>query len=352
MKTTTSKFPSLPEAVAGAIRLMLLLIVFVFFTISSWAQETAITGTVTDMRDGKTIPGASIQVKGTDQGTITGADGTYRIVSADPNPTLIFSFVGMRTYEVVASQRSVIDVQMEEDVRQLQEVVVSALAIEKDRDKVGSASTQITSSQVVRSGEPTLINSMSGKSSGLIINRMAGDPGAGSYIQIRGQSSIQGSVQPLIVVDGIPVYNTNFGTGAAGGIAEQSRLNDINPNDIESIEVLKGASASALWGTRAGNGVIMITTKKGKSKGNKVNIEYSGTYSIDQLLTKHPLQNKYGQGTKGAYRTDVFNLGSTGFANSFGDKIADRPGGPDSVVTNSGYFQTPDGKIIYPIAEK
>ena len=313
------------------------------------AQELVVKGQVVDLSDGQALPGVNVSVKGTDRGTISDAAGKYQIAVPGSTQTLIFSFVGMATQEISVDGRTSLDIQLAPDSRLLQEVVVSALGLELDRDKVGSASSRIDGKQVAKSGEPTLINGLSGKSSGLIINRSSGDPGAGSYIQIRGQSSITGTLQPLIVVDGVPVYNSTLGSGS-GGVTQQSRLNDINPSDIESIEVLKGASASALWGTRAGNGVIMITTKKGSSKGNKVNVSYSGTYSFDQILTKHPLQRTYGQGNRGFYSTGA-QVGNSGNPNSFGDKIANRPGGADSTVTNQSYFVTSDGKTIYPIVE-
>lgn len=317
-------------------------------SVTVYAQETTIRGKVTDAADGRGLPGVNVFIKGTAHGTITDNDGNYQLTMPDSSMPLVFSFVGMVTQELMLQGRSTVDIQLEQDVRQLQEVVVSALGIDQDRDKVGTASNQIKGGSIVRSGEPTLLNGLSAKSSGLIVNRSAGDPGSGSYIQIRGQSSIMSSVQPLIVVDGVPAFNTNF-QGASGPVG-QSRINDINPSDIESVEVLKGASASALWGTRAGNGVIMITTKKGRSEAGKVNISYSGSYSVDEILVKHPLQTSYGQGTKGSYFTNVLGSG-VGWANSFGDKIANRPGTSDSVITDQGYFQTPDERKIYPIAE-
>lgn len=323
------------------------LVICLFSTQLALGQERAVSGRIVSQEDSKPLPGVNIVVKGTSTGTVSDSEGRYRL-SVDGADALLFSFVGFATLEVRLDERTVIDVSMTPDIRQLTEVVVSALAIEKDRDKMGAASTVVAGQSIKASGEPTLLNGLAGKSSGLIISRSAGDPGAGSYIQIRGQSSIVNSIQPLIVVDGIPVSNTTF--QGQSGLVGQSRINDINPADIESVEVLKGASASALWGTRAGNGVIMITTKKGRSKQGKVNISYSGTYSMDEILVKHPLQTTYGQGTKGAYFTNVLGTG-VGYPNSFGDKIANRPGGQDSVVTDQGYFQTPEGRKIYPIVE-
>lgn len=349
-----SEYKCANHAVAGRHRMTMLtsacvLIFIVMNAITSLAQQRTVSGRVTDASTGQALPGVNVVVEKTGMGTVTDNDGRYSLVVPETESLIVFSFVGFKTLKIPAEQLIIVDAQLSVDVTQLSEIVITALGLTADRDKVGASSTQVSGEKVVRSGEPTLINGLSGKSSGLLISRTSGDPGAGSYIQIRGQSSIINSVQPLIVVDGVPVYNSNFGTFPAGFV-EQSRLNDINPNDIESVEVLKGASASALWGTRAGNGVIMITTRKGKNTGRKVNIEYAGIYSIDELLVKHPLQNTYGQGSGGRYISGVFGP-RPGNPNSFGDKIANRPGGPDSVRTDVGYFQNLDSSIIYPILE-
>jgi TonB-linked SusC/RagA family outer membrane protein len=227
-------------------------------------------------------------------------------------------------------------------------VVVSALGLELNRDEVGAASSQVRGTAVSRSGESTLINGLSGKASGLNIVRSSGDPGAGSYIQIRGQSTITGNLQPLIVVDGIPVFNSTLGSGV-DGVVQQSRLNDINPNDIESIEVLKGASAAALWGTRAANGVIVITTKKGASEKGKVNVTWASTYSLDKVYITHDETKNWGSGTAMRYR---FN--PTG-GWSWGDYIPSRAGGEDVFITNpadpgyQGYFEAKDGTRFYAV---
>lgn len=319
------------------------------------AQNRLVTGKITNAKDGQPLPGASIQVKGSSHGTISDQEGNYTLQIEDGQETLVVTFVGMKTLEMNIDDRLIINVALKEDIVQLSEIVITALGEERDRDKVGSSSVHIGGKSVAESGEPTLINGLSGKSSSLIISRSSGDPGAGSYIQIRGQSSISGSVQPLIIVDGAPIYNSNIGS-YSGGVVQQSRLNDLNPNDIESIEVLKGASASALWGTRAGNGVIVIKTKKGNGISNKLSISYSNTYSIDEILARHPLQNKWGQGIGGYYFTNSLSS-SPGFPYSFGDKISNRSGLPDDVIDNPndpdhiGYFLTPDGQKIYPVRQ-
>jgi TonB-linked SusC/RagA family outer membrane protein len=332
---------------------------------AAYAQQRTVTGKVTASEDGSSLPGVNVVVKGTTNGTVTDADGKFSI-SAPENASLIFSFIGLKTTEVPIGERSIVDVQLTLDITQLSEVVVTATGLEVSKDKLGYTTSKVSGASAQRSGEATLINSLSGKAAGVIINRSSGDPGAGSYIQIRGQSTITGANQPLIVVDGVPVYNSNIGTSTGGaqgngGVVQQSRLNDLNANDIESYEVLKGASAGALWGARAANGVIMITTKKGSSDKGKINVVYSGSYSTDEILVKHPLQKSWGQGVSGYYYTNVLgnNLfgAASGLPYSFGDKIANRSGAADVTITDPlnanyrGYFQTPDGTKIYPIQD-
>ncbi|MFZ6011374.1 MAG: SusC/RagA family TonB-linked outer membrane protein [Bacteroidota bacterium] len=339
---------------------LLLSICLMAFAIGLHAQQT-INGRVTSAEDGSALPGVNVVLKGTSQGAVTDADGQYTLsVSPSGDGVLVFSFIGLQTLEAGIAGRSVIDVSLKQDVTQLSEVVVTALGLEVSKDKLGSATSKVAGSAVKNSGEATLINGLAGKAAGVYVNRSTGDPGAGSYIQIRGQSSITSSVQPLIIVDGVPIYNTTMimGGGTAG-VAQQSRLNDLNPNDIESVEVLKGASASALWGSRAANGVIMITTKKGSSANGKINVSYSGSYSTDDILVKHPMQRSWGQGVSGYYYTNALGDGlfgsSSGLPYAFGDKIANRSGEADIVVSNPsdpkyvGYFQAPDGTVIYPV---
>ncbi|NBP06773.1 MAG: hypothetical protein EBV15_11270, partial [Bacteroidetes bacterium] len=197
-------------------------------------------------------------------------------------------------------------------------VTVTAIGTTKNVRKIGYSVSQVQGKGLVSSGESGVIQALTGKASNVQITRSTGDPGAGAYIQIRGQNTITGSNQPLIVVDGIPVSNSSFG-GGTDGVVQQSRLNDLNPSDIESVEVLKGAAAAAVWGTRAANGVIVITTKKGK---RGMSIEFSSTYAIDQVNREYEKQGKYGQGSGGRW---VANN-----ANSWGDQIALR-NGKDSI---------------------
>ena len=199
---------------------------------------------------------------------------------------------------------------------------------------------------MVRSGESTFLNSLGAKASNVQISRSNGDPGAGTTIRIRGANSISGSSNPLIILDGIPITNTTvYGGGNSGrdaGTTQQSRLNDLNPNDIESVQILKGASAAALWGSRAANGVLVITTKDGAA--GKVKIDYTATVSFDKVHERYPMQTTWGQGQNGVY-------GPTR-AESWGDYIPDRSGGADDVNQSGQYFEADNGTRYYPINQK
>lgn len=322
-------------------RILLLSMVFSFVcAFSAWAQRT-VSGKVTD-DSGAGLPGVNVVIKGTTTGVTTDLDGNFQISVSDDNTVLVFTSVGMKTQEVTVGSRSVLDLGMEADVTELSEVVVTALGFTEQRNKIASSTSQVGGSNVKQSGETGLIQGLSGKASGVQIVKTSGDPGAGAYIQIRGQSSISRSVQPLIVLDGIPVNNTDLGSGSVDGVTQQSRLNDINPNDIESVQVLKGASASALWGSRGANGVIVITTKRG-AKNSNMQVQYTGTYSIDRISYKHDLQTTFGRGNGGV---DALNTSTTG--NSWGAKIADRDGGDNPVDESGQYFEAEDGTLYYP----
>ncbi|WP_036678160.1 SusC/RagA family TonB-linked outer membrane protein [Daejeonella oryzae] len=324
---------------------------FLLFLISnSVAQDKSVTGTVRDKGDGLPIPGVSVKVKGTTTGTQTNAQGEYSLRVPAANNILQFSFLGYTSQELSIPASNVLNVLLVTDAQQLGEVVVTALGFEAQKDKLGSTSSTVKGEKLTESGETSVLNGLASKASGVRVERSGGEPGAGTFVQIRGQSTITGNTQPLFVVDGIPVSNTNIiGNGNSSnspnedvaGTVQQSRLSDLNADDIASMEVLKGASAAALYGTRAANGVIIITTKKGKLTDNKVNISLVSTYSVDKLNQSVPLQRSFGQGLNGLYN-------GTNPA-SWGDKIADRAGGVDAFNTSGAYVILPDGSLRYPI---
>lgn len=331
-------------------KLLLSLVLCWLISLSVFAQSRTVTGVITSTEDGSPLPGVNVLVKGSQNGTTTAADGRFTLNNVPANATLQVSFVGYENLEIQVGNRATINAQLKPDVRQLGEVVVTALGLEQSRDQFGSAASQVKGTAVAQSGEATLINGLSGKASGVQIVRSSGDPGAGSYIQIRGQSTISGSLQPLIVLDGIPINNSTLGNSTEG-VAQQSRLNDINPEDIASVEILKGASAAAIWGTRAANGVIVITTKRGSAGQGKINVNFKSTLSLDQVYRTQPLQSKFGSGIFGIYQF----VPSGGL--SWGDRIADRSGAADAQITSptapgyAGYFEAADGTRLYRIPD-
>ncbi len=326
-----------------------LFLLFVIFGLSQQlAMAQTVSGNVSDS-NGEPLIGATILEKGTGNGTSSDFDGNFSFSVSGTNPTLIISYTGFDTKEIPLDGRSEIKIVLSESSAQLNEVVVTALGFTERRDEQGSTSSIVDSEDIVRSGEATLINSLSGKASGVQIIRPNGDPGAGSSIKIRGANTISGDSQPLIIVDGVPLNNsTSYGGGGTlirgrnGGVSQGSRLNDINPADIESMQILKGASAAALWGSRAANGVIVITTKSGKS--GKAKISFKSSYSIDQVDGRIDRQELFGQGTNGTFSPTAIE--------SWGDYIPDRSGGADVVDDSGQRFVADDGTIYYPILEK
>ncbi len=335
---------------------ILLTCLMLVFVLHAWAQDRTVSGKVTD-QSGEGLPGVNVLLKGTSQGVNTDLDGNYKISIPSEGAVLVYSFIGMEKQEVSVGARSVVDVEMSADIAQLSEVVVTALGFEADRDKLGQSSTSISADAVMRSGEKTLLDGMQGKASGVNITSTSGDPGAGARIVIRGATSITGDLQPLIIVDGVPMYNSqSYGDGSSSvaGVAQQSRLNDINPNDIASMEVLKGASAAAVWGSRAANGVIVITTKKGKSSNKGWAVDVTSRFAVDVINKEVDLQNSFGQGNSGRYNGGFGS--ASGVASSWGDIIGDRAGGVDDFITNPtaagylGYFEAEGGELYYAIA--
>lgn len=258
------------------------------------AQTKEISGKVTSADDGGAIPGVSVSVKGTTLGTITDMDGMFRLKVPQDAKTLMFTFVGMTTQEVVIGNQNILNVKLASENIAVDEVVVTALGITREKKSLGSAVQDVKGEQLTQSAQSNVISSLNGKVAGVQINQAGGQIGASSRIVIRGNSSF-GDNQPLIVVDGIPISNSGL---TQNNVDFGSGLYDINPEDIESVSVLKGGSA-ALYGMRAGHGVILVTTKSGKSKQKGVSISYDGNFNFDQVYSLQKMQNKYGQGYLG-----------------------------------------------------
>tara|TARA_R110002050_G_scaffold190539_2_gene325226 strand:- start:24565 stop:27816 length:3252 start_codon:yes stop_codon:yes gene_type:complete len=323
-------------------KLMKVLSIICFLFVQIVVSQNLIKGNITD-DSGVPLIGVTIIEEGTTNGAVSDFDGNYKLTLQSTNPNLTFSSIGFKTITELVGSRSIINVVMEEDAEALDEVVITSLGFREKKDELGYASSTVTGENVSESGEANVLNALSGKSSGVRISRNSGDPGAGSYIQIRGLSSITRNSQPLIIVDGVPISNDVRGNSDRGGVSQESRLNDINPNDIETITVLKGASAAALWGTQALGGVINITTKSGKFN-SKLAISYKTTYSLDAINQRYPLQSKYGQGDNGIYNQRA--------RDSWGDLITARSGELDDIATNGEFYVDQNGSFYYPITTK
>lgn len=286
--------------------LLLLLLLSAISWSSVIAQQRQVSGKVTNTA-GESIPGVSVFVKGSTVGTITDVDGSYRI-NVDQGAVLVFQSVGLTTQEVLITNQSVLDIQMSDDVKLLKEVVVTgALGIERQKETLGYAVQNIDGNDLSQKATPDLFGALQGKVAGLSITQSSGVPGASSYIQLRGKTSITGNNQPLIVVDGMPINNstTELGTEASVfGSQYSNRAVDLNPEDIESVNVLKGPTAAALYGSRAANGAIIITTKKAKaSEGKRFNGVFSSNAQFNVVNFLPKWQNEYGQGLTGRHHS-------------------------------------------------
>ncbi|MFA8435147.1 MAG: SusC/RagA family TonB-linked outer membrane protein [Marinifilaceae bacterium] len=280
-------------------RVALLSVLFLAFGLQSFSQNRVVTGTVTSADDGYGIPGASVFVKGTTAGTSTDIDGNYKVTVPAEGKVLVFSFVGMTTQEVEITSE-VINVVLQTDSKQMEEVVVTALGIKRAEKSLGYSVSEVKGEELTMVRQNNPVQSLSGKVSGVNIGSTAGGVNSSTRIVIRGNSSIAGSNQPLVVIDGVPMDNSSRdGAGKWGGYDYGDGLSDLNPDDIESMSVLKGANASALYGSRAANGVILVTTKTGKGQKKGIGVSINSNVTFDQVARLPEMQNVYGQGTQG-----------------------------------------------------
>ena len=292
-----------------------------------WAQDLTVTGKITSSEDGSDLPGVNVVVKGTTTGTVSDANGSYSI-SAPSTGTLVFTFIGLTSQEVPINNRTTVDVLMAQDIQQLSEVVVTALNIPREKASLGYSTQQVKGDAVTTAKDQNFINSLSGKVAGVQIRR-SNNFGGSTNMVIRGNKSVTGNNQPLFVVDGIPMDNStaNSAQQQAGrrGYDYGNAASDINPEDIETINVLKGAAASALYGSRASNGVVMITTKKGKQRQG-IGISLSTGVTVGQMDkdTFVKYQNKYGGGYDGANFLGFAPPDGFYYADIDGDGVDDR----------------------------
>lgn len=275
-------------------------------------QGRTVSGKVTAEEDGSPLPGVNVVFKGTTSGTVTDVSGGYSLNVPDEGGVLIFSFIGLITKEVDIGEQSVVNVTLAEDVRQLGEVVVTALGVERESRTLGYAVEKLDGGEITQSRNASLLNSLQGKVAGMQITNSSGAPGSSNKVIIRGFTSLSGGNNPLYIVDGVPVSNAYTGTDEDdpinddvlnGGSDFGNRINDINPEDIESITVLKGAASTALYGSRAASGVILITTKKGKEaaqRGKVGEVTFASSFMAENILKLPTFQNERGQGFFGS----------------------------------------------------
>lgn len=288
------------------------------------ALAQTITGKVTNAGDGATLPGVTILEKGSSKGTVTNSDGTYSLSLSNPKATIVFSFIGFAGQEVCVADRSVVDVVMKEDATQLGEVVVTALGIAKDKKSLGYSVTEVKGAEFTQARENNVANALSGKVAGVNATGLSTGPGGSSRIIIRGNGSLTGDNQPLYVINGMPIDNTVPGgsatpNGGQGNVDRGDGIAGINPDDIESISILKGGTAAALYGSRAANGVILITTKKGKAQRG-IGVEYNSTFTMENAAVFPKWQYEYGQGDNAAKPTTQAEAIAWG-RRSWGSKI-------------------------------
>ncbi|WP_370862261.1 SusC/RagA family TonB-linked outer membrane protein [Parabacteroides faecis] len=265
-------------------------------------QTIDITGVVKD-DVGEPVIGANILVKGTNNGVITDMEGRFSLKIPQANALLVISYIGYISQEIQVGDKRSLTIILHPATEDLGEVVVTALGIKRETKALGYSVQEVKGGSLTEARESNVLNSLSGKLAGVQISRSGNGEGGSSRIIIRGNNSIAGNNEPLVVVDGVPVNNFNSGTSGIdqwGGSDGGNGLSDINPDDIESISVLKGAAAAALYGARAGNGVLMITTKKG-SKVKGLGITWNSNVMMENPLVKPKMQNLYGQGTNGTF---------------------------------------------------
>jgi TonB-linked SusC/RagA family outer membrane protein len=278
--------------------LITLLFLFGFLlSFSTYAQQN-VKGKVSSKEDGMPLPGASILIQGTSTGTVTDIDGMYSIEVPNQNSVLIFSFIGFDKKTLKVGTSTKLDVILAASASDLDEVIVTAFGISQDKKALGYAAQSIDSEAITTSRQPNVVNALQGQVAGVQVTSSGGAPGQSARIVIRGINSLDPSAnnQPLFVVDGVPVDNSTFESGGTPR-GMSNRIADINPNDIETMSVLKGAAATALYGVRAANGAVIITTKKGKA--GQVQVNFNSSIGIDKLVKKPNLQDKYGQGFSG-----------------------------------------------------
>ncbi len=288
----------------------LLMIMFILLQVSVFAQSRVVKGTIKDSKSKETIPGVTVLVEGTTNGTVTDMNGMFSITVDGAGKRLIVSYVGYAT-QMVSADKDNFDVMLEMSVTLLKETVITALGVSKEKKSLGYSVSEVSGDDVRKSGESNIIEALAAKAPGIEVIGSGGTPGASTKITLRGPTSFSGDNQPIIVIDGVIMDNsTNVPTAGdapfnvnLAGINESNRALDINPDDIESVSILKGPAAAAIYGSAAGNGAIVYTTKRGKG-GKAFGATFSSSVGIDKVSNLPKLQQTYSQGYDGATFSD------------------------------------------------
>lgn len=289
-------------------KLLLVLFIALILPFGVFAQARTITGKVTSSDDGTALPGASVVLKGTTNGALTDANGNFSLSGIPASGgTLVFTFIGYQAHEETIGDRSVVNVSLLADATQLSEVVVTSLGIERSRKSLGYAVQSVGAKELTEVKQPNIVSALQGQVAGVQITNTGGGPGMGARIVVRGLTSLNpnGDNQPLFIIDGVPIDNTtNDNSSNSRGMS--NRAADINPNDIETISILKGAAATGLYGVRAANGAVVITTKSGKS-GSGLTINAGSSFSMEEINKLPPFQKNFGRGWYGIDDGSVYS---------------------------------------------
>ena len=301
-------------------------------------ENITLKGKVVSASDGLPLPGVYVVIKGANTGIMTNMEGEYQI-QVPSDAILTFSFVGFLTEEVAVQGKSIIDIRMVEDIQALEEVVVTALSINRSKSSLGYSVSTVKGDDINTAKENNLINTLSGRVAGLQIAKSATGVDGSSRVILRGVASILGDNRPLVVVDGIPVDAGHSGGGRWGGKDNGDALSDINPDDVENISVLKGAGAAAAYGSRGANGVILITTRKGSMRKG-LGVTLNTSYTFEKPLLYPSFQNEYGHGAYGTYPATIPDDGFP-WGWSWGPKMEGQVL-PDFTGSQSPYTPEPD----------
>lgn len=326
---------------------LLLVVTLVLFAMGISLAQRNVSGKVTDSK-GEALIGASILVKGTSTGTVADIDGNYSLTVPAGSEVLVISYTGFATQEITLGASNTVDLLLDESDAQLGEVLVTAVGIQRQKKALGYAVTDLKGDEITQRSEPDPVRAIAGKVPGVQISGAGGGPGQSTKINIRGFSSLTGNTQPLFVVDGIPFDNSVNASRntTSGGNQFSSRAFDIDPNNVESITILKGAAASALYGSRATNGVVVITTKTGGKKSRKgLEVTYNSSYQMEEVSGLPDYQNTYTQGSNQVYNGGFIGNWGQPFPSEV-DRINAQYGTDYRKVVVAGY---PEGTVPHPL---